>query len=114
MKTLSQVNEKQSKTNIFLITETWVYVSEGEVMGFISLLGNNVVAPFVHPSMQRKGIGKFLMDHAKALRGQLELGDFKSNRIGRDLRDRYGFEIVKKYVHESTGRPIFRMQLNET
>ncbi len=93
---------------------TWVYESEGEVMGFISLLGNNVVAPFVHPSMQRKGIGKFLMDHAKALRGQLELGDFKSNRIGRDFRDRYGFEIVKKYVHESTGRPIFRMQLNET
>ena len=47
------------------IADTWVYELEGKVVGFISQLGHHVGAIFVHPALQRKGVGRILMDHAR-------------------------------------------------
>jgi len=95
-----------------LIADTWVYELEGKVVGFISLLGHQVGAIFVHPAMQRKGIGRSLMDHAGSLCGQLELEVFKANRVGRAFYDQYGFEVVEEYFHEALGQPMLKMQLD--
>ena len=94
------------------IADTWVYESEGKVVGFISLLGENVGAIFVHPAMQSKGIGRSLMDHARSLRGQLQLEVFKANRAARAFYDQYGFEVVEEYFHEALGHPMLKMQLD--
>ena len=63
--------------------ETWVWESEGRVVGFISLIGIEVGAIFVEPGLQRSGIGSALMDHARRLRGKLEVEVFSENEIGR-------------------------------
>ena len=94
------------------IADTWVYELEGKVVGFVSLLGHHVGAIFVHPAMQRKGIGRILMDHARSLCGQLELEVFKANRVGRAFYDQYGFKVVGEYFHEALGQPMLKMQLN--
>jgi len=94
------------------IADTWVYESEGKVVGFISLLGTQVGAIFVHPAMQGKGIGRSLLDHARSLRGQLQLEVFKANRVARAFYDQYGFEVVEEYLHEALGQPMLKMQLD--
>ena len=92
--------------------ETWVFESEGRVVGFVSLLGNEVGGLFVAPGSHRKGIGRALMDHARASRDHLELDVFEANDIGRAFYDAYGFVVVGKRLEE-TGRRVLRMQLHD-
>lgn len=94
------------------VAETWVFVREGRVVGFISLIGNEVGAIFVGPAVQGQGIGRALMDHARALRAWLELDVFEANRIGRRFYDRYGFTPVRAHVHEPTGLTMLRLRLD--
>lgn len=90
---------------------TWVWEADGHVVGFISLLGNEVGAVFVDPRFQRAGIGWALMDHARALRGELEVEVFRDNRIGRTFYAKYGFEPMLQRVHEPTGFQVVRLRL---
>ena len=106
-------SEREAIQNDHLpIAETWVYELEGKVVGFISLLEHHVGAIFVHPAMQRESIGRSLMDHARSLRGQLQLEVFKANRVGRAFYDQYGFVVVEEYFHEALKQPMLKMQLD--
>jgi len=89
--------------------ETWVFESEGSVVGFIALLDNEVGAIFVHPEAQGRGVGRALMDHAASTRDSLYLDVFKENAIGRRFYDRYGFKYQFEHVQEETGRTQMRL-----
>ena len=90
--------------------ETWVYVLNEKVVGFVSLIGDEVGGLFVDPDFHRKGIGRALVDHVLAQCGQLEVVVFPENVIGRMFYDRYGFKPLKKLVHEQTGHSVLRMR----
>lgn len=107
---LSQERENIAKVYMPL-AETWVYLRHGHLVGFISLIGHEVGAIFVDPTVHGEGIGRALMDHARALREELEVEVFKANRIGRRFYDRYGFSLEREHVHEQTGQPVLRLQL---
>jgi len=91
--------------------ETWVWEADGQVVGFISLLGNEVGAIFVDPEFHRTGIGRALMDRARALRGELEVEVFEKNLLGRAFYAKMGFELVHRKVHDQTGFPLLRLRL---
>ena len=104
------VEERDNIRKIWLPkAETWVYEGEDTVVGFISLIGNEVGAIFVHPDYQGRGIGRALMDHAASLRDYLYLDVFEENAVGRRFYDRYGFQFERKHVHEQTGQMQIRM-----
>lgn len=90
--------------------ETWVCEDDARVVGFIAMLDNEVGAIFVSPKSQGRGIGRALMDHARAGRDDLLVDVFKANEIGRAFYDAYGFEIIGELVHEETGQPLLRMR----
>jgi len=48
------------------MAETWVYEHQGEVVGFISLLGQTVGGFFVDPEMQGQGVGRLSCGQASA------------------------------------------------
>ena len=91
-------------------SQTWVYEMQGQVVGFISLLDNEVGGIFVHPSWQRQGIGKALMDKASSLHERLELDVFEANKQGRSFYAKYGFEPVTKIREETTGEMTIRLR----
>lgn len=105
----------QERRNIAAVympmAEACVYVREGRVVGFIALMGNEVGALFVDPTVQGKGIGRALMDHARFFHSELELDVFEANHTGRRFYDRYGFEVERVHVHEQTGHSMLRLRL---
>ncbi len=90
--------------------DTWVADFDGDVQGFITLIGNEVGAIFLHPAQHGKGAGKALMDKAQALHGDLEVEVFKENSIGRRFYSRYGFEFLEEKFHEPTGQLLLRLK----
>jgi putative acetyltransferase len=83
--------------------ENLVFESEGNIAGFISLVGNRVCALFVVPEMQGKGIGKALMEYAKSLKGKLFLRVYKENEGALRFYKKCGFEAVGEELDEFTG-----------
>ncbi|MBT8249725.1 MAG: GNAT family N-acetyltransferase [Acidimicrobiia bacterium] len=91
------------------IAETTVFESDGRVVGFLSLIGNEVGAIFVDPDYQGNGIGRALMDAASDARPFLELNVFEANTAGRRFYEKYGFELVEEHVDDATGEPELRL-----
>ena len=111
---LSQDFFEQERKNICDLylpnSDTWLFEREGIVVGFISLIGNEVGGIFVHSEYHRQGIGRALMDHARGLRGVLELDVFENNLVGRKFYENYGFIQVGEHVHEETGLIQLRLK----
>ena len=104
--------ERDNIANVYLpVTETWVWESDGRVVGFISLMGAEIGAIFVDPKFHGIGIGRALMDHARGLREELEVEVFKANVIGRAFYERYGFVLIEEKVHDETGLDLMRLRL---
>ena len=91
-------------------TDTWVLEANGNVEGFIALMGNEVGAIFLQPKHHGKGWGKSLMDKAQELHGDLEVKVFKDNSIGRNFYARYGFEYLTEELHELTGHQLLHLK----
>lgn len=94
------------------IAETIVYQHDGTIVGFLALVGNDVGAIFVLPEHQGSGIGRALMDQARASRPFLELDVFEANSIGRRFYEAYGFRRVDRHIHEETEQNVLRLRLD--
>ncbi|TWT99657.1 putative N-acetyltransferase YjaB [Botrimarina colliarenosi] len=104
-------SERENIPKLYLPNaETWIDEAAGRVVGFIALIGAAVGALFVHPSQQRRGIGRRLMNKAKALYPELEVDVFTANPIGRAFYAKNGFQPVKESVHEPTGQRVMRLR----
>jgi putative acetyltransferase len=93
------------------VAETYIFERAGEVVGFISLLGNEVGGIFVAPHYHGHGIGRALMDWARGSRDHLELDVFEANEIGRAFYAVYGFGVVGERLDEATGQRVLRLRL---
>ncbi len=104
--------EREQIASVYLpVSETWVFEREGKVVGFISLLGNEVGGLFVAAEYQRQGIGRKLLDFVRPETGQLVLDVFEENQIGRRFYEKYGFVKVGETFDEEIGRNQIRMAL---
>lgn len=91
-------------------TETWVYEDNNAVIGFISMLGNEIGGLFVLPNNQLKGIGTQLVNFINELHGDLEVEVFEKNAIGRAFYKKYGFEQIKRYYHTESNNDVLRLR----
>ena len=90
--------------------ETWVTEVEGEVVGFIALIGNEIGGLFVQPSHHGRGIGRALVDKAQSENETLEVEVFSKNSLGRRFYTRYGFVKVEEKLHQPTGQNVLRLK----
>lgn len=106
--------EKKMLREIFLPnSQTWVYEAKDQVVGFISLVDNEVGGIFIRPSHQRQGIGQALMDKARSLHPILELDVFEANKNGRAFYAKYGFVWIGKQAEETTGLPLIKLRYEQ-
>ena len=63
-------------------------------------------------NIRASGIGRALMDQARASRPFLELDVFEANSIGRRFYEAYGFRQVDRHIHEETEQNVLRLRLD--
>jgi putative acetyltransferase len=103
---------KAEMTNIYIPnSETWVYEIENSIVGFISMLENEIGGLFVLPDYHAKGMGTKLVDFIKPLHADLEVDVFEKNQIGRAFYAKYGFEKTGEYYHEQSSHTVLRLKL---
>ncbi len=93
-------------------SETAVYELDGRVVGFVSMVGDEVGGIFVEPGLHRQGIGRALLDHVFESRTVMELGVFEKNEAARSFYLAYGFEVVGRRVEGDTGEPELRLRID--
>ena len=91
--------------------ETWVWEADGRVAGFIALVNNEIGGLFVDPMLHGRGIGRGLVDHARRLRGELEVEVFEANAVGRAFYRACGFVELRQYVHRESGLAVLWLAL---
>ena len=85
-------------------SQTFVYEEEGEIKGFISLIGNEYIgALFVEVPHQKQGIGKKLMEYVKGKQAFVKLAVYCPNRTAVDFYKKNGFYIDSIEKNEDTG-----------
>lgn len=105
---------KSDMTNLYIPnSDTWVYEIENSIVGFISMIDNEIGGLFVAPNNHSKGIGTKLVDFIKKEHSNLEVEVFEKNQIGRAFYNKYGFELIKKYSHEESGNEVLRLKLKD-
>ena len=83
--------EKDMRNIYIPNSETWVYEKNNSVIGFISMIDNEIGGLFVLPNNHSKGIGTKLVDFISKVHKELEVEVFEKNIIGRAFYDKYGF-----------------------
>ena len=93
-------------------SETWVYEEGNTIVGFISMIGNEIGGLFVLPNHHSKGIGTQLVNFIKGFHKELEVEVFEKNVIGRAFYDKYGFKLIHKFTHSPSNNEVMRLKLN--
>ena len=102
---------KKAMTDMYLPnSDTWVYEEKNQILGFISMINNEIGGLFVLPNHHSKGIGTSLVNHIKQFHKKLEVEVFEKNKIGKPFYEKYGFKLVKEYIHEGTNEKVLRMK----
>ncbi len=94
-------------------TETWVYEDNNSVIGFISMLENEIGGLFVLPNNHFKGIGTRMVNFIKTFHGELEVEVFEKNVIGRAFYEKYGFVQTKSYYHTESKNDVLRLHYKD-
>jgi len=104
-------NVKSDMRNIYIPdSDTWVYENDFGVVGFISMIGEEIGGLFVLPECHSKGIGTKLVNFVSEFQDKLEVEVFKKNKIGRSFYDKYGFTLTKEFTHEQSGEKVLRLR----
>lgn len=91
-------------------SETWVYEIDSTVVGFISMMDNEIAGLFVLEAYHSRGIGTELVNFITDSHDKLEVEVFEKNRIGRSFYDKYGFIQFKEFNHEESGEVVLRLK----
>ena len=105
-----QMVKKAMKEMYMPNSDTWVYVESGNILGFISMMNNEIGGLFVDPNQQGKGIGTQLVNFMTQFHDSLEVEVFEENKIGKPFYEKYGFKFIKEYVMKETNQKVIRMR----
>ncbi len=95
------------------VADTWVWQTEQAVVGFMSLLGNEIGAIFIDPACHRQGIGRAFITFAQQLHTALEVEVFEQNLQGRKFYAQMGFKLLQQKIHDQTGYGVLRLRLSQ-
>ena len=87
-------------------TELWIlYGADGDVMGFMGMAGPKMESLFLAPEFLRRGGGRHLVEHARALRGELTVDVNEQNTAAVGFYKACGFIVEGRSELDDTGRP---------
>lgn len=91
-------------------SNTWVFEEKEQIIGFISMMENEIGGLFVSTKYHGKGIGTQLVNFIKERFPVLEVEVFEKNKIGRSFYSKYGFHQIDTYFHEPSQEQVLRLK----
>lgn len=105
------LNFNKVKDEYLKESETYVYVENDTIKGFISLLNNNFIgALFVRKEYRRQGIGRKLINFVKDKYDRLELQVYEKNVDAMLFYASLGFVNKKIQIDEDTNEKEYVME----
>ena len=89
--------------------ELWLAEAAGEVVGFCGLQEDWLAGIFVRAAWRSQGVGKALLQQAKAKHRQLALAVYAKNQRALQFYLREGFQIQQEGVDEETGEAEYHL-----
>lgn len=89
--------------------ELYVWEDGAGIQGFVGLEADYIAGLFVRSGARSGGVGKRLLDRAKAGRDGLTLRVYQKNAGAIRFYRREGFVVREESVDESTGEPEYVM-----
>ncbi len=86
--------------------EVWVYEDKNGLAGFIATGANNVQMLFIDPERRGQGIGRQLLDHARARHDSLTVDVNEQNPQAVGFYLHYGFIQVARSPLDGEGKPF--------
>ncbi len=94
--------------------EVWVLCDEASApVGFMGLDGSKLEALFISPERFRKGGGKIMLEHARRLKGQLQVDVNEQNTRAVAFYLSNGFSVSSRSSTDSQGNPFPLLHLLE-
>lgn len=91
-----------------------MYEDTEVIKGFIGLQDGYIAGIFVGKEYRSNGIGKKLLDYAKAIHNELTLNVYKKNCRTAAFYEREGFSVVSEQVDGDTGEIDITMSLRKS
>lgn len=105
------LNYNRVKEEYLLKSETYIYVHNDEIQGFISILNKEYIgALFVSKDVQRNGIGRKLINYCKERYDKLILNVYEKNINATLFYIDMGFINNKIQLNEDTGEKEYQME----
>ena len=105
------MNFNRVKNEYLLNSETYVYVENNEIKGFISLLNNGYIgALFVKEEFKRQGIGRKLINYCKENNDRLTLKVYEKNIDAILFYAAMGFKNKKIGIDSETQEKEYEME----
>lgn len=79
---------------------------DGQVVGFIGVVGIKTEMLFIHPAWRGQGIGRRLLTHAVEVLGATLVDVNEQNPQAAGFYDRMGFEVIRRSALDGTGKPF--------
>lgn len=105
------MNFNRVKEEYLLKSDTYVYVEDNDIKGFVSILKDNYIgAIFIKEEFKRKGIGRKLINYCKSKHDKLFLKVYEKNIDAVLFYVEMGFKNEEIRIDKETGEKEYIMQ----
>ena len=105
------LNFNRLKDNYLNNNQTYIYVEDEEIKGFVSVNNcNQVEAIFVKDGFKRKGIGRKLLNYCKERYDKLRLNVYEKNVDATLFYVAMGFKNIELQIDKNTGEQEYIME----
>lgn len=105
------LNFNRMKDNYLNNNQTYIYVEDEEIKGFVSVNNcNQVEAIFVKDGFKRKGIGRKLLNYCKERYDKLRLNVYEKNVDATLFYVAMGFKNIELQIDKNTGEQEYIME----
>ncbi len=105
--------EAMIRDQLLDMAEVWIAEHQGEKVGFIALIGDEVGGLFILPQNQGQGIGRRLLEQALKTHSELTLSVFTQNPKAQGFYRSVGFKETARITSEFFGHEEIRMHLSK-
>jgi ribosomal protein S18 acetylase RimI-like enzyme len=105
--------EREIREELLPVAETWVVTDNGQIVAFMSVIGDIIGGLFTHPDHQGRGHGRSLVEVARDRFAPVFVEVFEANKRALRFYRAAGFVDHGSTIDEGSGLPVLILDLQD-